>query len=327
MKWDQKCLQMGAAAILGALVLRLLSALSPGSLLQTLSTPDSASLIFFAQTGRWLTQETTAQETQPQAEVLSPAPSPLRFSAEDAALVSFHSTAGYTLDTKALLEEPLNWELQDAAPKVLILHTHTCESYKKTEDYIEDTPYRTQDADYNMLSIGDALVQTLEQAGIGVIHDRTVHDYPSYNGSYAHARESIQTYLAQYPTVELVLDLHRDARESSSGEQLGPTVTVDGQAAAQLMLVLGSDKGGQTHPSWQKNLSLGVKLQAAAERLYPGLFRPISLRAQRFNQDLSPGALLIEVGAAGNTREEALNAVQALGHIIEYLAHGSVTTE
>ncbi len=324
MKWDQKSLRIGAAVILCALALRYLSTLAPKGIVQALGEPVNVSRIFFAQTGYQLIPETSLpEETTTQEATFPPAPAAVEFSAEDEASVTFHSTAGYTLDIGSLLKKPLDWNLYTDGPSVLILHTHTCESYQKTEEYIEDTQYRTQDERYNMLSIGDALAQDLENAGIGVIHDRTIHDYPSYNGSYTHARESLQAYLAQYPSIRLVLDLHRDALASGAESQLDTTVTIEGQQAAQLMLVLGSDQGGLNHPNWQENLALGVKFQAAAQRLYPGLCRPINLRAQRFNQDLSPGALLIEVGAAGNTRQEALNAAAALGDIIIYLANGT----
>jgi stage II sporulation protein P len=205
---------------------------------------------------------------------------------------------------------------------VLILHTHATESYTKSgETYQETARWRTRDENYNMLSIGDALGRVLAREGITAVHDRQIHDYPSYNGSYNHARSAISEYLAQYPTIRLVLDLHRDAADTEDG-QLRPLVTLEGTSTARLMLVLGTGDGGLSHPHWEDNLSLAVKLHTQLERQAPGITRPLLLRSQRFNQDLHPGALLVEVGAAGNTHSEALAAAEQLGLAIAALARG-----
>jgi stage II sporulation protein P len=206
---------------------------------------------------------------------------------------------------------------------VLILHTHTTESYTRAgENYVETSDYRTLNEDYNMLSIGARVAEILEENGITVVHDRTLHDYPSYNGSYNHARKSMQTYLRQYPGIRLVLDLHRDATDGESG-QLRTLSTIGGKTAAQLMLVMGTDEAGLTHDNWQQNLALALKLQAQLERQAPGITRPTILRAQRFNQDLSTGALLVEVGAAGNTHHEAMLAAEELAKAIVALSKGT----
>ena len=168
-----------------------------------------------------------------------------------------------------------------------------------------------------MLSIGDRVAQVLEDAGISVLHDRALHDYPSYNGSYTDARESIQEYLDQYPSIQLVLDLHRDA-SGSLYNQLRTAVELDSQTSAQLMIVLGTN-----YDTYEDNLSLGLKLHVQLERQAPGITRPLQLRASRFNQDLCPGALLVEVGAAGNTHGEALLAAQELAQAVIALAQGS----
>ena len=168
-----------------------------------------------------------------------------------------------------------------------------------------------------MLCIGSRVAEILEQQGIGVIHDTTLHDYPSYNGSYGRSRETAEKILAENPGIRLILDLHRDAA-GSVGNQLRTQAETDTGTAAQLMLVLGTN-----HDHWQENLALGEKLYVLLERDTPGIMRPMSLTEQRFNQDLSPGALLIEVGAAGNTRREALTAVEALAEGILALAKGT----
>lgn len=221
-------------------------------------------------------------------------------------------------DIGALLEKPLEWNLLGDEPSVLILHTHSTESYTKNgETYQETASWRTLDENYNMLSIGQRVLELLAQNGITAIQDRELHDYPSYNGSYTDARKSIQAYLEEYPTIQMVLDLHRDAVESGGG-QLRTLASVDGQASAQLMLVLGAN-----HDQYEENLSLALKLHAQLETQTPGITRPLQLRASRFNQDLCSGGLLIEVGAAGNSHAEAMLAAEQLAKAIVALARGT----
>ena len=163
----------------------------------------------------------------------------------------------------------------------------------------------------------------LEVMGAVGLLFRTAHDAESYNGSYAHARTSLEQYLSRYPTIRLVLDLHRDAAEDADGNQINYTVDTPEGQAAKLMLVMGTDAGGLTHPAWQDNLSLAVKLHAQLQKLCPEVCRPLQLRTSRFNQDLSPGALLVEVGAAGNTMSEALLATDILAQGIIALTYGA----
>ena len=254
------------------------------------------------------------------------APDRPAFSPEDAVLTDIYYACGLRPDVQALLTQPLSWDLADGDPAVLILHTHTTESYTQgREPYVETSDYRTLDEGYNMLSIGARVEQILEENGICVLQDRNLHDYPSYNGSYTDARKSIADYLEKYPTIRLVLDLHRDA--SGGAEQLRTLARVDGEPSAQLMLVMGTDAAGQAHENWQENFHLALKLQAQLERQVPGITRPTILRAQRFNQDLSPGALLVEVGAAGNTHPEALRAAEELAKAIVALSKGTKGTQ
>lgn len=245
------------------------------------------------------------------------------FSDTDTALTAMTNATGLQPKLEALLTQPLNWELTGQAPTVLILHTHTTESYTKTgESYVESAAFRTLDEQYNMLSVGDRVAQVLSENGIAVIHDREKHDHPSYNDAYNHARQSMDFYLERYPSIRLVLDLHRDASGDLTN-QIRPLANISGQDTAKLMIVVGSNAAGLTHPKWQENLSLALKLHVQLERLAPGITRPINLRSQRFNQDLSSGALLVEVGAAGNTHAEALRAAEVLAEAIVTLAKGT----
>ena len=250
------------------------------------------------------------------------------FAPEDADTVALANASNQLPDLGDLIAQPLECSLAGPEPTVLILHTHTTESYTRQdgEDYDESSAYRTLECSYNMLSIGDRVAELLEEAGISVIHDRELHDYPSYTGAYNHARKAAQAALEDYPTIQLVLDLHRDASEGKTG-QLRTVAQIDGKSSAQLMFVVGCGNAGLKHPNWEENLSLALKLQVLLEQEYPGICRPISLRNQRFNQDLSTGALLIEVGAAGNTHEEALQAAQALAEVVILLKNGAESAQ
>ncbi len=275
--------------------------------------------------------DAVVQETAPTEEELPPTePStepptepPLQILPGEAVLQLSDQT-GYAPDVEALLLSPLSWQLRSDEPTVLIVHTHGTESYTKGEgeDYTESGAYRTLDAGYNMISVAEELTRVLEAGGIHVIHDRMLHDHPSYSGSYQHARESIASHLAAYPSIQMVIDLHRDALDLSNDPQLTTKAEVNGQPSSQLMLVAGTDRNA-SYPNWENNLSLGVKLMALLEKAHPGITRPIQLRPQRFNLDMSAGSLLIEVGANGDSHDQALVAVRALGEAILTLADGA----
>lgn len=305
--------RVGAAAVIGALLLRIGISSLPQRFVDAMANPNVSRVILFMETGRCVPVY-PAEQTHAAESAAPVFKTPMTFLQEDAALVSLHSSATANVDIPALLTCPLEWNLYDRAPAVLILHTHTSESYTYTGGYKEDGAYRTLDEQYNMLRVGQALEQALKQAGIGVVHDRSFHDYPSYNGAYTHARRTVEDYLELYPSIRLVIDLHRDAIADSRGNQLAYTAG----DTAQLMLVIGTN-----HENWTENMAFAVKLQARLEQLQPGLCRPMALRGQRFNQDLCPATVLIEVGAAGNTLEQALNAIDPLSRAIIDLAEGT----
>lgn len=323
MEWERRCLQVGAAAIVLAVFLRLFST---GVLATVAEHPVTVSAVLLLETGRWVGSIPEASLKEEKAETPPPQkaePQAVTFSSADKDLVEVNNVCGYSIDVEAMLAEPLSWNLQQEEPTVLILHSHGSESYKNTEDYQETAAYRTLDKDYNVVSVGAVVKEKLEAAGISVIHDTTLHDYPSYNDAYVAARESIAAYLEEYPSICLVLDIHRDAVEDQRGNQLGYSLTVDGKETAQLMMVVGTNASGRNHPNWEKNMALAVKLHVQLEKQTPGICRAISFRTQRFNQDLSGGGMLIEIGAAGNTRQEALLGAEQLAEGIIALAQGT----
>ncbi len=331
MHQHQGSLRVGAAAICCALGLRLLAGGILTPVINWLLKPETTAFLIYLETGRNVRFSpslaeisNSAGESPPPQLPVAPVINPPVFEAGQAQDIEIAYSCGYRPDLGALLAQPLGWDLTVSEPTVLIIHTHATESYTRApeEDYEESAAFRTLDTGYNMVSIGDRLTQVLTAGGITVIHDRQLLDHPSYNGSYTRAREVIQEWLKKYPSIQLVLDLHRDA-SGDLNNQMKTGVTWDGVDYAGMMLVMGTNASGQYHPKWKENLALGLKLQCLLEEQVPGITRPISLRPTRFNQDLTAGSLLIEMGAAGDTREKALHAAEQLGEALLALARGS----
>ena len=199
-------------------------------------------------------------------------------------------------------------ELEDTAePQVLIYHTHATESYCPYDDGYYDTRYnwRSTDNNINMVAVGNVMAQVLRENGIAVIQDTQQHDYPSYNGSYANSYRSIKDNLENYPTIKVVLDLHRDAIEREAGLIVKPTLEYNGERYAQLMLVSNCDDGSGLLPNWKENLKFAAAYSRELEALVPNITRPILFSYRKYNQQLSKGALLLEFGTHANTLEEA----------------------
>lgn len=317
MDWEQRCIRLCAAVLICAVVLRLWSAGTLVPVGQALQNEQTASFLMYLQTGRVIRRvpEPDVRSTEPQASPVLETEVP-QFTAEDLALIAVDNECGQDPDLAALLTQSLDWNLTGPGPRVLILHSHTTEGYTQTEDapYTESSEYRTLDGGHNMIAIGEVVAQVLTDAGIGVLHDTDLHDYPSYNGSYSHAAASTKSYLERYPTIELIIDLHRDAADTAAG-QMVTQCSVGGETSAQLMFVMGTDTR-LDHPDWERNLSLALKLQVLLEREHPGICRDLTLSRNRYNQHLGDRALLIEVGAAGNTQAQAELAARELGEAI-----------
>ena len=162
-----------------------------------------------------------------------------------------------------------------------------------------------------MCAVGRVMADTLNAAGLNTLHDETLNDYPSYTGSYANSRTVVQQYLAQYPSIKVVLDVHRDAIETENGSRMAPVCTVDGRQAAQVMIICGCDNGTTVQlPNWRQNLRFAAAWERAMEGMYPGFTRSVLFSYRFYNQDLTTGSLLIEIGGHGNNLNEALYAGQ-----------------
>lgn len=228
--------------------------------------------------------------------------------------LSIKNQTSYQVDMGRLLLEPVPISLPADEMQILIIHTHASEAYAPAglDLYEASDDSRTEDTKYNIVRVGDELCSVLEAAGLRVVHDRNIYDYPSYTGSYTRSGDAVQSWLAEYPTIKIVIDVHRDAL-GENGTIYKTMAEEEGTCASQVMLLVGSDESGLEHPDWQQNLSLALYLQRTVSAAHPTLMRPVELVPQRYNQHLSPGSLILEVGSSGNTLQEALAAVRLFG--------------
>ena len=212
-------------------------------------------------------------------------------------------------EAEAPLPFAVEWNSPD--PQVLIMHTHATEDYRLSAGlwFTPGDGARSTDRSINMCAVGRVMADTLNAAGICTLHDETLNDYPSYTGSYANSRAVVQQYLAQYPSIKVVLDVHRDAIERENGTRCAPVCTIDGRQAAQVMIICGCDNGTSVQlPAWRQNLRFAAAWERSMEAKYPGFTRPVLFSYRFYNQDLTTGSLLIEIGGHGNNLNEALYA-------------------
>jgi len=230
------------------------------------------------------------------------------------------NSAGYNLDINSELKKCPDIKIKrDGKPEVLIIHTHTCEAYmEKDRDFYYESFYpRSTDINKNVARVGDAVEKKLKNAGIEVIHDVTCHDEPSFKGCYDRSAETIKKNLEKYPSIQVVLDLHRDSIGDKEQGQIKPTFKVNGKKAAQIMIISGYDKdGSKNFKDWEYNLRFALRLQKAAEDMYPGMTRPLYFDEVRYNMHLTHGSLLIEVGSEVNTLKEAVYTGSLLGDVL-----------
>lgn len=232
----------------------------------------------------------------------------------DAAAVAAAAAAGL----------PFSVAADSAEPQVLILHTHATETYRLSAGlwFSPTDTARSTDNAVNMCAVGDVMARELNAAGICTLHDTTLNDYPSYTGSYANSRAVAQRYLAQYPSIRVILDVHRDAIETN-GARIAPVCSIGGRKAAQVMLICGCGNGTTIQlPDCMENLRFAAAWERQMEADSPGLTRPVLFSYRFYNQDLSAGALLIEVGGHGNNLSEALYAGRLAAKSLAALLRG-----
>lgn len=214
-----------------------------------------------------------------------------------------------------LTEEILFKRIDVNKENITIFHTHTCESYTSSEKYhyLPTGNYRTTDLNFSVARVGEDLTKHLQGYGYNVVHNTSYHDYPAYSGSYNRSLNTVENLL-KTTSSDIIIDIHRDAIGSRA--DYAPTVKIGEDYVAQLMFVIGTNGGGLWHPNWQQNLQFAIEVQAKANELYPGLFKPMILRNSRYNQHLGKAACIIEVGATGNTLEQSITSMKYLAKVI-----------
>lgn len=239
--------------------------------------------------------------------------------------ISIRNTTGYDFDPGAVLGADLPFEVEDnRTVQVLIYHTHTCESYLDDDSgvYYDDFYPRSTDPEKGVMAVGEEIVAALKEQGIGAVHDTTLHDYPSYEGSYARSWETVNSYKEKYPSIKITIDIHRDAMTSQDGTKYKPTFEYDGKKASQIMIMTGYDTEGG-FDFWDENLIFALKLQKQCEDMYPGMTRPLNFGEYTYNMNFNNGSLLIEVGTDGNTVGESRLSGRYLGTALAELLNNN----
>ena len=233
--------------------------------------------------------------------------------------ISVKNTTGLNLDIEKYLGRNMGFKFSDdSRVQVLIVHTHTSESYLYYDaGYYHESFYpRSTDNSKNMVRVGEEIAEVLKARGIGVIHDRTIYD-SVYTGAYDKSREGITSLLEKYPSIQVVIDVHRDAIQTSETTKVKPVTTINGKKAAQIMTITGCEGGDVTgFPHWEYNLNFALNLQKTAEEMYPTLMRPVFFCNRKYNMYKSKCSVLLEMGSDGNTLDEAAYSGRLIGDVL-----------
>lgn len=227
-----------------------------------------------------------------------------------------------SISLSSIMKTKLNLQLKPASegPQVLIVHTHATEAYSPTgEYYVSDESPRSTDNSKNVVRVGEELAKALEAGGIRTLHDKTHHDHPAYSGSYSRSANTIEKYLKKYPSIRVVLDVHRDSIIRSDGSKVRAVANAGGKKAAQVMILVGAGNASLPNKHWKDNLRFGAAFHNRLEKDHPGLCRVLLIRDSNYNMSLSKGGLLLEIGTCGNTLDEALYTAQLTGRSLAEL--------
>jgi len=202
--------------------------------------------------------------------------------------------------------------------EVMMYTTHTSESYANSEKYKFEytSPRRSVNGEFNMLSIASTLASNLNNKGINTVCCLTPHDYGEYNSAYMNSRRTFESLVQENPNIAISIDVHRDAIEDL---EFAPKTELKGYKVASLMLVMGIGYDDSYNPYYEENLKLALEIQMLANKIYPGLFRPMIIRNSIYNQDIKSNSFLVEVGASGNTIDEAKLATRCLANLLNIL--------
>lgn len=223
------------------------------------------------------------------------------------------------INARAFAEKNLNIEKDSGLPQILIYHTHSQEAYA---DYGPGNPLAT------VVGVGNYLTELLEAKGWNVIHDSSTYDIQGgeldRNRAYTYALEGISEILEQNPSIQVVLDLHRDGVD----QRVHLISQVNGKPTAKLMFVQGTSRTPDgpieylPNPYLEDNMAFAFQIQLLAAGDYPGLIRKIYLKGLRYNLHVRPRASLVEVGAQTNTWQEARNAMEPFADLLDRVLQG-----
>lgn len=218
----------------------------------------------------------------------------VNLSAQSGTYKQYSGTAlinGTDFDVSSIMnDKPKLPTIDKSKPAILIYHTHGSEKYEGGGSVID---------------VGDAMASEFESLGYQTIHIRDIFDSPNFTGAYTRSLKAAQDVLDKYPSIQITLDVHRDSIETASGVIYKPTTEIDGQNAAQIMLVSGTNAKGLEHPNWRQNFKFALAVSRTMGKNYPHLSRPVNLRADRFNTHMRDWSMLLEVGSSANTLNEA----------------------
>ncbi len=228
--------------------------------------------------------------------------------------------------TAELIDSINKLDLSGGGPKILIYHTHNTEAYTQTDkySYVESGDWRTNDVTRSVIAVGDELARILrEDYGIEVIHDTTEHEPPLITTAYSRSLITMEYYKQLYPSLEMYIDLHRDAYEINGVNT--DYAVIDGVQVARMMFVVGTGKGATGNgseplPDFESNYALAVNLTETLLSYNDHLMRKVRVKSGRYNQHVSNKCILVEVGHNANTLEEALAAMPYLARAIAEVA-------
>ena len=232
-----------------------------------------------------------------------------------------NTTKSHPVDIGKMLNKKVYASISQDSPAVLIYHTHSSESYEllEREYYAISRSSRSLNPEQNVIRVGRAIKSTLEKTGFMVIHDETVYD-ESVNGAYERSRNRITEILKENPSIQIVLDIHRDAIYMKDETRIKTVTEINGRKAAQIMITTGCEDGNVTDfPNWEKNLTFALNLQKALIDDNPTLMRPLLFTGRKYNMDLMPCALHIEIGTDANTLEEAVYSAELFSQSLSNL--------
>lgn len=239
-------------------------------------------------------------------------------------------TADSVIDIERILSSDFSLPAENVTePLVLIYHTHSTESYIPTDngEFSSAYPTRNDDKNANMIRVGEELCAILEANGIGTVHDMNIYD-EQYTGAYDKSREGVEKLLKKYPSIIITLDIHRDAVYYDDYTRVKPVVEINGVKAAQMMIIAGAEGGNvASFPDWKTNLSFALRLQRTVNNEYESLMKPVYFCNRKYNMDITPYSLLVEVGTDVNTLEEAAYSARLLGAALSKLIKENVKNE